>query len=412
MQDEIEHIENDPVAGWLRSLLWLLVLAGGFWFLASIKATIVVFVAAWLISYLLNPAVDALQGRKIGPIQSCTRATAIGIVFTILLGIGVAGISLMMPQMVHQLHKLVGIQDVLSDPMELTRQIQERANGLLEKVPAAYRDQLEERVMGFIKGSASKIGTWVGKGLQYLATFLGQLISGFFLLVSALIVSLYLLQDWHSLGHGLTDFLPPSYRDDAEALSQKMNEIFGGYLKATILTSLAVTASTFIVLLVLKLAMGAEFPYVILVSFVAGLTYPIPVLGILATSILGGVLGFLPENNLTFALAVLIMINVVNNVIDRTVQPKLMSDAIGVSPLFVMFAAFAGGELMGIWGMLIGIPVAAMSKALLVWFHGRFLIWPEDKASAAMAPEQESTPVEEPEPEAAEPEATEADSES
>ena len=153
-----------------------------------------------------------------------------------------------------------------------------------------------------------------------------------------------------------------------------MNTIFGGYLKATILTSIACMIATFISLLLLSGITGHDFPYKGLVAFVAGIAYPVPVIGIIATSILGGVLGYIPESNLGFGIAVLITINVVNVIIDRTVQPKLMSDAIGVSELFVMFAAFAGGEVAGIWGMLLGIPVAAMGKALFEWFHVNFLV--------------------------------------
>lgn len=61
--------------------------------------------------------------------------------------------------------------------------------------------------------------------------------------------------------------------------------------------------------------------------------------------------------------------------IDRTLQPKLMGDAIGVSPVFVIFAAAAGGEFLGgVWGMLVGIPLAAMTKAFFTWFYDLFLV--------------------------------------
>lgn len=406
--------EPDGIPGWLRNILWLVVLAGGLWFAANIQNTIIVSVSAWLIAYLLNPAVEVLEGQKLGPIKKCSRNMAIGIIFTFLCGLGIAFMSWMIPEVTHQLGKLVAIQDVISQPDELKQQLETRANAILDtlKIPEESRGDLQERAMNSIRDGASQIGRWVGKALQYLANFFGQLVSGFVLFLTALLFSVYLLQDWPTLGHGMVDFLPPNYRDDAEALSAKMNEIFGGYLKATILTSVAVSIATFITLLVIKLATGAEFPYLILVSVVAGITYPIPVLGIVGTSILGGVLGFLPENNLGFAVAVLVGINVVNSLIDRTVQPKLMGDAIGVSPLFVMFAAFAGGELAGIWGMLLGIPVAAMAKALMAWFHGRFLIWPEMGLEAAAeaaseAQSEEGSAAAEPAPEIEEPSAEE-----
>lgn len=371
---------NTDLTRWWRSALWLLVLAGAAWLMLNIKSTLMVFAMAWLISFLLNPAVAALEGRKLGPIKSCSRGQAVSMVFALMMGLVIAAGSLSFPQVVAQSQKMLAFQEKLSDPLELTFQLQEKADVLLEKLPVSARGQVQERVTTWVKESTTKIGGWAATALQYLAAFVGQIFSGLFLLITALIVSIYMLQIWDGIGDGLFEVLPSHYRDDAKALSQQMNEIFGGYLKATIITSIVCSIATFFTLLALRWWFQIDFPYVLLVSFIAGITYPIPVLGILASSILGGVLGFLPEpHSLAFAIWVMVAVNLVNNVIDRTLQPKLMSDAMGVSPLFVMFAAFAGGELMGVWGMLLGIPLAAMGKAVAVWFHDRFLIFPEDK---------------------------------
>ena len=81
--------------------------------------------------------------------------------------------------------------------------------------------------------------------------------------------------------------------------------------------------------------------------------------------------------------------------VDRIVLPKLMSDAIGVSPLFVIFAAAAGGEFLGgVWGMLLGIPLAAMTKALFEWIHDRFMVDPALRVQRLAAPTpQEADPA-------------------
>ncbi|MBV8748526.1 MAG: AI-2E family transporter, partial [Candidatus Eremiobacteraeota bacterium] len=48
--------------------------------------------------------------------------------------------------------------------------------------------------------------------------------------------------------------------------------------------------------------------------------------------------------------------------------PKIMSESIGVSPITVMFAVFAGGELFGLPGLVLGIPAAALLKVLFGYF--------------------------------------------
>ena len=118
------------------------------------------------------------------------------------------------------------------------------------------------------------------------------------------------------------------------------------------------------------------FP-ILLLALLAALTYPIPVVGAAGTCVLGGVLAFLSTGDLGYAVVVLLVIMGANQGVDRTIYPKLMGDAIGVSPLFVIFAAAAGGEFLGgVWGMLLGIPLAAMTKAFLLWIHALFLVDP------------------------------------
>ena len=367
------EVRTAPTPVW-KHILWAVVAVVFFWALAQIPNTIIVFSMAWLIAYLLNPVIDTLQGKRLGPIKKCSRGLAVGIVTGILVGILIAAGSWMVPHLTDQVQRLLALQDTISDPMQLPITLREKAEPILAKFPQAYRDQAMEKATELIQESASKIGIWVSKGIGWLGSFLGQFLSGIFLVCTAFLVSLYMLMNWHGMGEAFLEKLPKQYRDEVRSLSLKMNEIFGAYLKATILTSIACMIATFVSLVILSWVTGDDFPYKGLVAFVAGIAYPIPVVGIIATSILGGVLGYLPENDLGFGVAVLITINVVNVFIDRTVQPKLMSSAIGVSELFVLFAAFAGGEVAGIWGMLLGIPVAAMGKALFEWFHTNFLV--------------------------------------
>ncbi len=359
---------------WARLALWAPVILVVMWLLLHIRGTMLVFALAWLIAYLLNPVVAFLDGKRWFKGRTISRNQAILIVYLILMAVLTGVSALLVPQIVNQLQRVQTVKHVFEDPVELTYQVQGWVNKVLSKVPEEYREELIVRLDTLVESSTARIGKWAAYGLKALANFIGQVISGMFFLITGLIISIYILQTWHELGKSTVQILPPSLRSDLLALSQQMHAIFGGYLRATIATSIACFMATFLALWLLTLFTGHSFPYIYLVSLVAGLTYPIPILGILASTILGGILGFIAYPSLGFSVAVAVVVNLVNNIIDRTVQPKLMSDYIGVSPLFVMFGAFAGGELLGVWGMLLGIPLAAMAKALFVWFHGRFLV--------------------------------------
>lgn len=368
-----------------KHLLWAAVAVAGLWALSKIPSTLIVFSMAWLIAYLLNPAVDRLTGERLGPIKACSRGQAVGLIAGLLLGAVLAAGAMMIPQLSDQVEKLISLQKSLGDPAELPTLLREKAEPMLARVPEQYREEVMTKATNLIQESASKIGHWASQIIASVGAFLGQMLSAIFLVCSAFLISLYMLMNWHNLAGDFLEKLPRQYQREVRSLSLKLNEIFGGYLKATILTAIACMIATFISLLLLELVTGKDFPYKGLVSFVAGLSYPIPVIGIIATSILGGVLGFVAAGQVGFGIWVLGTINVVNILIDRTVQPRLMSGAIGVSELFVMFAAFAGGEVAGVWGMLLGIPVAAMGKTLFEWFHLNFLLVEEHTEEAPLA---------------------------
>ena len=381
-----------------KHLLWGAVAVAALWALSQIPSTLIVFSMAWLIAYLLNPAVDALAGRRLGPIKGCTRGQAVTIVAGLLLGMLVAAGLMILPQVTEQVERLISLQDSLGDPQQLPVILRQKAEPWLAKMPEQYREQAMIKASTFIQESASKVGQWASAIIKSIGAFIGQLFNAIFLVCSAFLVSLYMLMNWHGLMGDFLEKLPRQYQREVRSLSVKLNEIFGGYLKATILTAIACMIATFVFLTLICLITGNDFPYKGLVAFVAGLSYPVPVIGIIGTSILGGVLGLVATpgdgamfGHVGFGVLVLVTINVVNIIIDRTVQPRLMSDAIGVSELFVMFAAFAGGEVAGVWGMLLGIPVAAMGKTLFEWFHLNFLVVDDhhhdDGCSQAAMPE-------------------------
>lgn len=374
-------LSSPEVSTLVRAGLWLSVLAAAVWFLTQIQVTLTIFGLAWLIAYLTRPVVRLLEGRRLGPIRRCPRGLAVAALYFVILSLLVLGGSLAFPAITSQFNRLLALEHTLYHPSELAQTVQHQGEVLISKVPEQYRAQLLER----LRASAGSISLWLGKavteGLAQLGTFLAQLAAGAAIFISALLISIYLMLSWEALYQTFVAAFPPRYRGDCEALLGKMNQIFGGYLRATIITSAVNGLCTLLALWLTAAVTGRACPYAYIIALVAALTYPIPLFGILAAVTAALLLGFVPENDFSTAGIMAVVVFIVNIVIDRTLQPKLMGDAIGVSPMFVIFAAAAGGEFLGgVWGMLLGIPLAAMTKAFFTWFHDLFLRDPKEAA--------------------------------
>jgi predicted PurR-regulated permease PerM len=368
-------LSSPEVSTLVRAGLWLAVLGGGLWFLTQIQVTLTLFGLAWLIAYLTRPVVGLFEGKRLGPIRHCPRAVAVGaIYFWLCAGLFLLG-SLTFPAVTGQFNRLLDLQNTLYHPQELAATLQSRGERLVELVPQKYRAHLLERLESSVGSTTSFVGHGLSEGLAYIATFFKQLAAGAAIFVSSLLISVYLLFIWESLYVSLIAACPVRYRPNFVELVAKMNQIFGGYLRATIITSGVNALGILAGLSLFALLSGRTCPYAYLISLIALLTYPIPLFGILATVISAAILGFVPESDASTGLWAAMVVFSISLTIDRTLQPKLMGDAIGVSPVFVIFAAAAGGEFLGgVWGMLVGIPLAAMTKAFLVWFHDLFLV--------------------------------------
>ncbi len=160
------------------------------------------------------------------------------------------------------------------------------------------------------------------------------------------------------LGRSLMAMIPNSLFEKTYVLFSQFNKKFGDYIiakfiEATILGTL-VTGGLLIV----------DFPYPFILGFIAGVTNILPYIG--------PVLGFVPaavvvllssDPNISFLR--MGMIFLVANVLDMVlVFPLLVSKVVNLNPIIVVVSVIVGGQLGGVIGMIIVIPIIAFLKLL------------------------------------------------
>lgn len=106
-----------------------------------------------------------------------------------------------------------------------------------------------------------------------------------------------------------------------------------------------------------------KMPYISLVSVVIGVTALIPVVGAFVGCILGAF--FILVNNPIQALTFVIMFLVIQQLENNLIYPRVVGTSIGLPGMWVLVAVTVGGDLMGVGGMLLMIPVTSVIYALL-----------------------------------------------
>jgi predicted PurR-regulated permease PerM len=139
--------------------------------------------------------------------------------------------------------------------------------------------------------------------------------------------------------------------------------IAGGYLRGQTIASLVTGITAGVGLAII----GVPFATVLgVITFV--LNY-IPYVGPLIAGTLAFVLGLFVGP--WVALGAIGVVVGAQNLTDALVTPRVMSDQVDLHPTLVIFSLLAGGALFGFWGMVFAIPIAAIGKALFVYYYER-----------------------------------------
>ncbi|NNC55470.1 MAG: AI-2E family transporter, partial [Pseudomonadales bacterium] len=177
------------------------------------------------------------------------------------------------------------------------------------------------------------------------------------------VVTFYLLRDWdHLIGH-IRDLLPRSSVDTVSRLALECDEVLGAFLRGQLLIMISLGIIYTVGLLVIGLDLA------LLVGLLAGTASVVPYLGAALGIITASVAAIVQFHDWIYLLPVAAVFAVGQLIESLFLTPVLVGDKIGLHPVAVIFAVLAGGQLFGFVGILLALPVAAVSMVLLRHAH-------------------------------------------
>ena len=219
----------------------------------------------------------------------------------------------------------------------------------------------------YVQDLSKVVGDLLGVAMGYipqLMSYFSDVTSTFVAVFTALASSIYLLtQKDKLLRHAriLTRaFLPRSAAETFLRICHTANRNLSGFFTGKIIDSAIIGGLTYVCMLLFGMS------YAPLISIIVGITNIIPVFGPFIGAVPGIIiLLFLePIQALWFALLILVIQQLDGNVIG----PKILGDSIGISALWVLFAIVVFGDLFGLVGMVIGVPLFATLLSLVKEF--------------------------------------------
>ena len=177
------------------------------------------------------------------------------------------------------------------------------------------------------------------------------------------IVAFMLALDASHIKRATRRLVPSDYRSDFDQIWRKIRKMLYAYMRGQLIIAALIGVTSGIACA----ALGLNDP--IALGLVAGLTALIPYLGPFIGAIPAILVG-LADSPLK-ALLVAGVYFLISNVILNFVQPKIMGDAVKLSPLLVIVAFIAGFSWAGILGMFVAVPLAATLRILFDHIYPR-----------------------------------------
>ncbi len=345
-----------------QTRFWLFVtLAFGF-IIWALKPMLLPFVAASVLAYFLDPAVEKLGRWKV----SRWLGTLIVLLAFIL---GVTLLILLLAPVVQG--QLAALLQALPEYVQIAREkILPSIYAWLEKLSPTEVEKLREAA-GAYAGDAVGIA---GKMLQSLVSKSFALLDILGLLIITPIVAFYLLRDWPQVKKTVDNLVPRQQHGLVRRAMGDINETLSGFLRGQALVCVSLAAVYGVGLSLVGLKYGAT------IGLVAGVLSFIPYVGSgfgLVVSLLFAFIQFDDMVSIGMVLAVFLVGQTLEGYV---LTPKLVGDRVGLHPVWILFALFAGGSLLGFAGVLIAVPVAAVLGVLIrlaithykdsTFFHG------------------------------------------
>jgi len=328
---------------------WSVAILGFIGVLYLFQSVLLPFVLGGSIAYLLNPAVNKLQRLKI------SRNWAVILILLIFAVILTLFLVLAAPLLVRELIEFAN--NVPAYLETLSAKAQPHINTLMGWIGMENGTDLK-----FMLGDHAGSAAGFAKAIAQNALLSGLAFVDFLtLLVVTPIMAYFMMQEWPHITSFIDDLLPRQHRTTIVNLLQEIDKKLSSFVRGQISVVLILAFLYALALTIVGLKYG------FLIGLAAGLLSFIPMLGSVLGLLIAVVVAWFQWGTIV-NVGIIAGIFIAGQIIEGYVlTPKLVGDSVGLHPLWVFFAIMAGGSLLGIVGMLIAIPIAAIVSVLLAF---------------------------------------------
>jgi predicted PurR-regulated permease PerM len=311
------------------------------------------FIWAAILAYILLPVVRAFENRL-----TSRRGVAAGIVFIAVLLVIAGGVRFLAP---------LAVEQGQTFQRTLPTLIANGQNTLAETLDQMGAEDLVPIVFGPIATAPIEV-------TRNVATLAVPFIVGFshFLLefLVFLIALFFFLRDWPRLISWARRMVPPASRHELLPLGEQVSILLSRYVRGQLVLVVIMSTATII---------GLTFfgvPFSLLLGLLTGVLEVIPIIGPITAGTIACLVALGNPNpfgwsQLVYVGAIAIMYTVLRHAEDYFVIPLVIGRIVRLHPALVIFSLLTGGAVFGLIGVVLGVPVAATLRLVLIYVSAK-----------------------------------------
>ncbi len=338
----LSGLKESPVARRLWAVTAVILFL---WLLIKAQMFIIPLIASFVLAYLFDPLADILERRRVGR----TAATIILLVLT--LGILVLFGIILIPGLIIEIQQLIGRIPALAQKASVY--VQNNLPRLLEFLKID-NVKFQQSILEEIPKRSEQVLNNLLKSLTGLGAFLSQLLN----LVLIPVLTFYILKDFDRIKTYALDFVPRKYRSAYHFYLWRLNRILGGYIRGQIIVCTIVGVLTGAGLALFRI------PFAIILGLVTGFLNVIPFLGFYISFAIVLLSGFFTSHVVFSLIKIAAVFLGVQALEAYIITPKVVGERVGLHPVVVILSVLLFSRFLGFWGLILGVPSAALLKLL------------------------------------------------
>ena len=218
----------------------------------------------------------------------------------------------------------------------------------------------------FVARIIQDVGEYTLKLAQFSLSAIFSFASTVVELIVVPFITFYMMKKGGYFVQVFIGLFPDRFHDHLENLFKEIHFVLNAYIRGQLLLSVIMALVVFIGM------WSMDIPYPLVIGLLAGLVEMVPLIGPIIGAIPPVLLGLLQGSSVM--VKVIIFYIIVQQLDGHFFMPKLMGSIIDVHPVAIIAGVLIGGQLFGVVGMMISVPLVAVLQVLLrhMWFYNRY----------------------------------------